>query len=67
MALKIKMRLEPREQFMPFMERKQRFGCVVAHRRSGKIFHAIMDMVARALAYKRPGPPHQVRLDWAYP
>jgi hypothetical protein len=62
MALKLKMRLEPREQFIPFMVRKQRFGCVVAHRRSGKSYHAIMDMVARALAYKRPGPPTKYAL-----
>jgi len=57
MPLKITLELDPRQQFLPFILRKNRFGCVVAHRRSGKSYHAIMDMVSRAMSYKRSGPP----------
>ena len=60
--LKVNLRLDPREQFKGYLFRKQRFGCVVAHRRSGKSFHAIMDMVTRALKYKREGPPTRYAL-----
>ena len=57
MPLTIKFHLDPREQFRPFIDRTQRFGCVVAHRRSGKSYHAVMDMVKRAMTFKRQGPP----------
>lgn len=57
MPLKVTIDLDPREQFLPFIRRQNRFGCVVAHRRSGKSYHAIMDMVSRAMSYKRSGPP----------
>ena len=57
MPIEVDVELEPREQFESFLFRTQRFGCVVAHRRSGKSFHAIMDMVRRANTFKREGPP----------
>lgn len=55
--IKVALHLDPREQFESYLYRKERFGCVVAHRRSGKSFHAIMDMVKRAITFKREGPP----------
>jgi hypothetical protein len=55
--VEVEVELDPRLQFKEFLLRKNRFGCVVAHRRSGKSFHAIMDMVRRASSFKRAGPP----------
>lgn len=42
-----------RPQFVPFHTRKQRWGCIVAHRRAGKTVACIMDLVDAALRSKR--------------
>jgi phage terminase large subunit len=42
----------PREQFFPFHQRKQRWACLVAHRRAGKTVACVMDMLARASAFR---------------
>lgn len=47
----------PRPHFRPYLLRTQRFACIVAHRRAGKTFACIQDLLARALTHKRPGPP----------
>lgn len=39
----------PRKQFMPFHNRKQRWGCLVAHRRAGKTVAAINDLIKSAV------------------
>lgn len=36
---------EPRPQFLPFHQRTQRWGCLVAHRRAGKTVAAINDLI----------------------
>lgn len=42
----------PREQFVPFHRRRQRWACLVAHRRAGKTVACVMDLLARASAFK---------------
>lgn len=39
----------PRKQFAPFHERKQRFSCLVCHRRAGKTVATLNDKQRRAL------------------
>jgi hypothetical protein len=49
--------LVPRPQFRDYIERKQRWACLVVHRRGGKTYAAIQDILFRALSHKRLGPP----------
>lgn len=49
--------LIPRPVFRSYLERKQRWSCMVVHRRGGKTFCCIQDLLKRALTHKRPGPP----------
>lgn len=46
----------PRAKFVPFHERKQRFACIVAHRRAGKTTACIHDLQKHATSndLKRP-------------
>lgn len=46
----------PREQFVPFHTRDQRFACMVAHRRAGKTVACINEAVTRALYSKLKRP-----------
>lgn len=46
----------PRKQFMPFHMRKERFACIVAHRRAGKTVACVNDLIARATYSKRKRP-----------
>jgi phage terminase large subunit len=64
-----------RPQFAPFHKRKQRWSCIVAHRRAGKTVACIMDLVDAALRCKKPNPrfayiaPHYVQakdVAWTY-
>lgn len=43
----------PREQFLPFHNRSQRFACMVVHRRGGKTVASINEAVARAIYSKK--------------
>jgi hypothetical protein len=43
----------PRPQFLPFHARKERWACLVCHRRAGKTTAAINDLIARGLATKK--------------
>lgn len=45
---------QPRPQFVPFHKRKQRWGCIVAHRRAGKTVSCIADLVDAAVRDARP-------------
>ena len=49
--------IKPRPQFRNYLLRHQRFACIVAHRRSGKTYSCVQDLIARALTHKRDGPP----------
>lgn len=53
---KLRVYLDPREQFRSYLERKQRWACLVVHRRGGKTFGCIQDLLNRALTHKREGP-----------
>jgi hypothetical protein len=44
----------PRAQFLPFHRRKQRWACIVAHRRAGKSVATVMDLIDAALRCKKP-------------
>ena len=44
---------EPREQFVPFHSRAQRFSSLVCHRRAGKTVACVNDLVAKALHTKK--------------
>lgn len=45
-----------RGPFVPLHTRKQRFGCIVAHRRAGKTVASILDLIDSALRCTRPDP-----------
>lgn len=47
---------KPREQFKPFHDRKERFSCIVAHRRAGKTVACINDLIRGALKCKLSKP-----------
>lgn len=64
-----------RGQFVPFHTRKQRWACIVAHRRAGKTVACIMDLVDAALRTEKPNArfayiaPHFVQakdVAWTY-
>ena len=44
---------EARPYFVPFHARKQRWACIVAHRRAGKSLACIMDLIDAALRCKK--------------
>src|SRR6185369_320420 len=46
----------PREAFLPFHNRTQRWGCLVAHRRAGKTVAAINDLIKGAIECKSRSP-----------
>jgi hypothetical protein len=45
-----------RPVFEGFHERRQRWACIVAHRRAGKTVAAINDLIRAALRCKKPEP-----------
>lgn len=45
-----------REPFIGYHKRKERFACVVAHRRAGKTVASILDLIDAALRCQRPDP-----------
>lgn len=50
----IELPYSPRKAFMPFHERKQRWACLVAHRRAGKTVAAVNDMIREAVRVTNP-------------
>jgi len=42
----------PRQAFMPFHNRTQRWACLVAHRRAGKTVAAVNDIIRAAITYQ---------------
>lgn len=46
----------PRDQFIPFHDRKERWACVAAHRRCGKTVACINDLIRGALTCQKPNP-----------
>ena len=54
---KLRLNLEARPQLDPYLRRQARWACLVVHRRGGKTFVCVQDLIAKALTHKRPGPP----------
>lgn len=46
----------PREPFRPYLNREQRWACIVAHRRAGKTVACVQDLVKRAGEHKLREP-----------
>lgn len=55
-AIDIDLGYRAREQFVPFHTRKQRWSCIVAHRRAGKTVACVMDLLDAALRCEKPNP-----------
>jgi hypothetical protein len=53
--------IKPREALKPYLSRKQRYACLVIHRRFGKTFGCIQDIGAKALTCKREHLPKSRR------
>ncbi len=71
----IELKYEPREQFIPFHQRKQRYAVMVCHRRAGKTVSAVNELVLRSLytkkknaryAYVAPFYSQAKRIAWGY-
>lgn len=56
MKRELEIKIAPRPQFRAYLTRAERFACIVAHRRAGKTYGCIQDLLARALTHKRSGP-----------
>ena len=52
----VRLNYAPRSAFMPFHERKQRWACLVAHRRAGKTVSAVNDIIRAAVMCRSPNP-----------
>lgn len=48
----------PRRYFLDYHKRRQRFAMLVAHRRAGKSYCLVGDMIAKALACQKPNPQY---------
>lgn len=53
----VEIEVVPRPQFRAYLQRKERWACLVVHRRAGKTYCCIQDLMVRALTHTRPGPP----------
>lgn len=54
--MRVNLRIEPREQFRPYLNRTERWSCLVAHRRAGKTVACIQDLIKKALESDKPQP-----------
>lgn len=61
----MKIEIRPREAFRKYLTRKNRWSCIVAHRRAGKTVAVLQDLLQKAFSTKRKGPP--VRLGYVAP
>jgi hypothetical protein len=52
----IELGYRPRDKFIPYHMRKQRWACIVAHRRAGKTVACIADLIDAALRLDKPNP-----------
>jgi hypothetical protein len=53
MGRSVVLEYEPREQFVDFHRRRERFACLVAHRRAGKTVAAVNECVLRGVQTKK--------------
>jgi hypothetical protein len=54
--IRVKIPYTPRGQFRQFHDRKQRWACIVAHRRAGKTVACINELIKAALTCQKPEP-----------
>ena len=54
--MRLVLNFNARPQFVPYIERTERWAAVVAHRRAGKTVACIMDLVRRAVEHKGREP-----------
>lgn len=52
----VNIRFVARPQFVPYLNRSERWSAVVAHRRAGKTVGCIMDLIAKAIKHKGREP-----------
>lgn len=52
----ITLEIVPRKQFRDYLDRTERWSCIVAHRRAGKTVACIMDLIKRAIEHKDREP-----------
>ena len=52
MAKEIRIPYEPRRAFLPFHQRKQRWACLVCHRRAGKSVACVNELIKAALTFQ---------------
>jgi phage terminase large subunit len=72
----VEIEIIPRRAFRPYLMRKNRWSCIVAHRRAGKTVACIQDLIAKALvapkgkasrfAYIAPFYAQAKDVAWAY-
>jgi hypothetical protein len=55
-GIRLPLDYEPRRQFLPFHERRQRFACIVTHRRAGKTVACIEELHRAATACPKVRP-----------
>jgi len=48
----MRVRIEPRKQFRPYLLRDDRWSCIVAHRRAGKTVACVQDLIHKAGTHK---------------
>ena len=53
---KVTLEIVPRSAFREYLTRVQRWACMVVHRRGGKTFCCIQDLLKCCLTHKRTGP-----------
>jgi phage terminase large subunit len=73
--VRVELKYQPREAFVPFHNRKARFATLVCHRRAGKTVAAVNDLIIGALecplqrpqlAYIAPNYQQAKRIAWEY-
>ncbi len=50
---KITLHIDARSVFVPYLQRTERWSCIVAHRRCGKTVACVQDLIAKAIKCKR--------------
>lgn len=71
----IEIEIVPRDPFRPYLKRKERWACIVAHRRAGKTVACVQDLIKRAgecslkdgrFAYVAPTYGQAKDVAWSY-
>ena len=54
--MRVNLHIQARDQFLPYLNRTERWACVIAHRRAGKTVACVMDLVKKAIEHKGREP-----------